>query len=133
MHGLPHLRIAHERKPLSPQLPANGAHQGSRNQAADESDPAALTFVENAGIWAITGFIAYSGDIGAAIFFHTIAPRFVLAWRRGDVGEIIRVVVDSADAAQVDTSAASPGDIVRVPIIADPDLSSHDILLLRTG
>jgi len=50
-----------------------------------EADPAELEFVENVGIWVITGFIAYSGQVAAAIYFHSIAPRFVLAWRRGDV------------------------------------------------
>lgn len=93
--------------------------------------PYELDFVENAGIWVITGFIAYAGQIGAAIFFQTIAPRFVLAWKRGDVGEIIRVVIDSAEYGRVDTSTVGVGEIIQLNVLPDPDLETHDILLIK--
>lgn len=96
-----------------------------------EAPPGEITFVENVGIWVITGFIAYSGQIGAAVFFNTIAPRFVLAWKRGDVGEIIRIVVDAADYGSVDTSSYAEGDIIEVDVVADPDLETHDIYLVK--
>jgi len=94
--------------------------------------PDELTFVENAAIWIFTGFIAYSGDIGAAIVFHTVAPSFVLAWRAGDIGEIFRIVVDAADYGTVDTTGLS-GDVVQRSIYADPDLSEHDIMLIKVS
>jgi len=86
-----------------------------------------LTFVERVGIWVITGFIAYSGQIGAAITFTTIAPRFVLAWKTGDLGGIIRIVIDSADAGTVDTYSASPGLLER-DFVGDPEVENHTVL-----
>jgi len=102
-------------------------------EVTDPEAPAPeLDFVENIGIWAITGFIAYSGNIGAAIAFHTIAPSFVLAWRAGDVGEIFRIVVDAAEAGTVDTTGLA-GEVIRTPINADPSLSGHDIMLIKVS
>lgn len=101
------------------------------NAAPDE-----LTFVEQASIWAFTGFIAVATlEVGAApaILFNTIAPKFVLATRRGDLGEIIRILVDGQDAARVDTSAAAPGDIVRTTIIADPAYETHEIVMVQVS
>jgi hypothetical protein len=99
-----------------------------------EVDPDELTFVESTAIWAFTGFIAAgTAEIGAApaVLFHTIAPKFVLAMRRGSAGEIIRVILDGEDAAAIDTSPYSPGDVIRVPFIADPSVTTgHDITLI---
>jgi len=54
--------------------------------------------------------------------------------RRGDSAEIYRILVDGADAAQVDTTAYSPGDVVRVPIIADPSVTTgHDIMIVQVS
>lgn len=101
---------------------------------ADPDDP--LTFVEQASIWTITGFLAVATwEVGAApaILFQTIAPKFALAMRRGDLGEIIKIFIDGVEAAQVDTSPASPGEIINVPIAADPSLSSHDIVIVQVS
>lgn len=95
--------------------------------------PYELDFVENAGIWIITGFVAYAGGLGAAVAFQTIAPRFVLAWKANDIGEIIRVVIDAADYATVDTGTVAPGDIIQLSVLPDPDLETHDILLVKVG
>jgi len=92
-----------------------------------------LDFVENAAVWAITGFVAYSAGIGAAIFFRTVARRFVLAIQVHDVGEVIRVVVDSVN-YNIDTAGKSAGDIVELEIpVTDPDLETHDIYVINTG
>ena len=101
-----------------------------------EAEPEELTFVENAAIWAFTGFIAFASyEVGfaPAIVFHTIAPRFVLAWKRGDVGEIIRVIIDGAEAGEVDTTSASVGDLVELNVVGDQDLSEHELILVQTG
>lgn len=102
-----------------------------------EAPPDELDFVENAAIFAFTGFLALATwEIGAApaILFHTIAPKFVLAMRRGDAGEIIRILVDGEEAARVDTSGVSVGDVVRVPIIADPAITTgHDIAVIQVS
>lgn len=96
------------------------------------ANPDEMTFVENAFIWTITGFIVYSGQIGAAIAFNTIAKRWVLAWRKGDVREVFRVIVDAADAGEIDTDDYDAGDLIEMQIIGDPALSTHDILIVRT-
>lgn len=102
-----------------------------------EVDPDELTFVESAALWTFTGFLAVAtAEVGAApaLLFHTIAPKFVLAMRRGDTAEIIRVIVDGADAAAVDTTPYSEGDVIRVPIVADPSITTgHDITLVQVS
>jgi len=99
--------------------------------------PDELTFVENAGIWAFTGFLAVATwEVGAApaVLFHTIAPRFVLAMRKGDVGEIIRILVDGQDAASVDTSGYAEDDVIEIPILADPSIETgHDIMIVQVS
>lgn len=99
-----------------------------------DAPPDEINFIDNAAIWVITGFIAYSGNIGAAIAFNTVAPRFVLAWRRGDVAEVIRVIIDAADYGTVDTSTVAAGEIIELSILpADQELTSHDILLVKVS
>lgn len=92
-----------------------------------------LNFVQNAAIWVITGFVAYAATPGAAIFFRTVARRFVLAVQVQDVGEVIRVVVDSAN-YNIDTSGRSVGDIIDLDVlVTDPELDTHDIYVINTG
>jgi len=101
-----------------------------------EAAPAELDFVENFAVWTITGFLALATwEIGAApaILFNTIAPRFVLATKRGDVGEIIRILVDGEESARVDTSGYAVGDVIRTPIIADAALSAHDVMIVQVS
>jgi len=117
---------------LDDELPAD--MQPWYGQVVDyTAPPYELEFVEAAGIWVITGFVAYAGGLGAAVFFNTVAPRFVLAWKRQDLGELIRVVIDSADYGTVDTSTVGVGEIIELPVLPDPDLETHDILLVKVG
>ncbi len=95
-----------------------------------------LDFVEQFGIWAMTGFLAVATwEIGAApaILFHTIAPRFVLAMRRGDLGEVIRILVDGEEHARVDTSGYAAGDVIRQSIFTDDTLTGHDIAIVQVS
>jgi len=55
------------------------------------------------------------------------------AVRRGDLGEIIRIIVDGEEAARVDTSPAAAGDVLRVEIVGDPDLDGHDIAIVQVS
>jgi len=101
-------------------------------EVTDPEAPAdEITFVENAAIWVITGFVAYAAGVGAAVFYHTIAPRFVLAWKRADVGEIIRVIIDSAEYGRVDTSTVAAGEVITLNVLPDPDIEEHDITLIK--
>jgi len=87
------------------------------------------TFVEDIGIWAITGFIAYSGAIGAAIAFKTFAPRFVLAWKQDGIAGAIRVFIDGVDNGLLDTNGVADA-IIEKDYVGDPDLDEHDILMV---
>jgi hypothetical protein len=95
--------------------------------------PYELTFVEAAGIWVIEGFVFYAAGVGAAVAFQTIAPRFVLAWKRRDIGELFRVVIDAADYSTVDTSGFAENDIIELPVLPDQGLEAHDILIIKVG
>jgi hypothetical protein len=95
-----------------------------------------LDFVENFAIWTLTGFLAIATwEIGAApaILFSTIAPKFVLAMRRGNFGEVIRILVDGEEAVRVDTGGAAEGTVIRVPVVANPDLSTHNIAIVQVS
>jgi len=94
-------------------------------------DNPTTTFVEDAAIWGFAGLIAAAGLPAAAIAFTTVAPSFVVAIRRGDLGEVIRLYIDGDQAAEVDTSPETAGDIIRVTLAGDPDLSTHDIMIVN--
>lgn len=88
-----------------------------------------LTFVENVGIWAFTGLLALTGTPAAAILFHTTAPAFVLAMRGDDFGQVIRVIVDAEEQAEV-TLPDDPDFLYELTLNpGDSDLG-HDILLV---
>jgi len=98
-----------------------------------------LTFVENAVIWILSGFIALvlapalPAGVAAGLAFRTLATRFTLAFRRGDVIEQIRVVIDANDYTTVDTSTVAEGEIIEIDVNGLPDAAFHDILLVVTN
>lgn len=83
-------------------------------------------FVESIGTFAIAGFLALAGTPAAAVAFLTVAPKFRLAWRTGDLGGIVRVVVDSADMGTVDTYSVTEGTIEK-DFYGDPEAETHQI------
>jgi len=94
-----------------------------------------LDFVENAIVWGFTGLLALATpELGfaPAILFNTIAPRFIIAMKRADLGEIFRIVVDGQDSVKVDTTPYAAGEIINVPIVADPSLETHSLLIIGT-
>lgn len=119
------------------QMPAE--EQEWYGQVTNPSAPAnELTFVENAVIWLLAGFVLVAaaptiiGAAPAAIFFRTVAVRFTLAFNRGDVRELFRVVIDAVDYGEVDTDALALGDIIELNVDGLADLPTHDILIVRT-
>jgi hypothetical protein len=98
-----------------------------------------LTFVENAVIWIITGFIALvlspalPAGVAAGLAFRTLATRFTLAFRRGDIIEQIRIVIDAKDYGTVDTSTVAEGGIIEVNVDGLDEAAYHDILLVVTN
>jgi hypothetical protein len=91
-----------------------------------------LNFVENAAVWVITGFVAYAAGIGAAVYFRTVARRFVIAVERQDIGEIIRVVVDSSE-YRIDTTPYAEGEIIEVDVVTTAETLEHDIYVINAG
>lgn len=106
-------------------------------EVTNPADPAdELTFVENAVIWIISGFIALvlvpalPAGVAAAVAFRTLAARFTLAFNRGDIREQFRVIVDAADYTTVDTDGMTEGDIVEIDIDGLTEADFHDILIV---
>lgn len=95
-----------------------------------------LTFVQNAVIWILTGFVALvlspSLPVGAAaaLTFQTLATRFTLAFNRGDLAEQFRVIIDAQDYGTVDTSGLAVGEVVELDIDGLADLPTHEILIV---
>lgn len=87
------------------------------------------TFQETVENFVIAGFVAYAAGIGAAVKFLTIAPAFRLAWKTSDLGGIIRVFIDGADAGTVDTYSVSPG-VLEQTFVGDPENEEHEILMV---
>jgi len=77
-----------------------------------------LTFFENLQIWVIAGFVMLAATPLAAITFIPIAQRFTLAFKKHDLGGIIRAFVDGIEVNQSDTYATS--DSVGTMSIAIP-------------
>lgn len=107
---------------------------------ANPTDPAdELTFVENAVIWILSGFIALvlvealPAGLAAALAFRTLATRFTLAFRRGDIIEQIRIIIDAKDYGTVDTSTVAEGSIIEVNVDGLDEADFHDILLVVTN
>lgn len=94
-----------------------------------DAEPGELTFVEDATIWVLTGMLAVGASPAAAILFQTIAPRFALAMRGGDVAEIIRIVLDGEDVATIETSG-DPDELFEIPVVGDPEISIHDLFII---
>jgi len=98
-----------------------------------------LTFVENAVIWIFTGFIALvlapalPAGVAAGLAFRTLATRFTLAFRRGDIIEQIRIVIDAKDYGTVDTSTVAEGETITVDVNGLDEADFHDILLVVTN
>lgn len=98
-----------------------------------------LTFVENAVIWIFTGFIALvlapalPAGVAAGLAFRTLATRFTLAFRRGDIIEQIRIVIDAKDYGNVNTGDVAEGEIIEVVVNGLDEADFHDILLVVTN
>jgi len=98
-----------------------------------------LTFVENAVIWIFTGFIALvlapalPAGVAAGLAFRTLATRFTLAFRRGDIIEQIRIVIDAQDYGEVNTGDVAVGETIEIEVNGLTEADFHDILLVVTN
>jgi len=98
-----------------------------------------LTFVEDATIWIISAFVALvlapalPAGVAAGLAFRTLATRFTLAFRRGDIIEQIRIVIDAQDYGTVNTGDVAEGEIIELQINGLDEADFHDILLVVTN
>lgn len=99
------------------------ASMRSRATLLDDDE---LTWRENLGIWAIAGFIAYSGQIGAAIAFVPFARRFVLKFRGNPLGAIAEIFIDGEKLATMDTASAEDR-IKAIDIQLPDDDEEHEV------
>ncbi len=74
-----------------------------------------LTFVENAFIYVVAGFIAYAGLPTAAISFVPLARQFVVTAKSNPLGGIIRFLADGVELGRTDTYSPTDG-VVSTPI-----------------
>lgn len=93
-------------------------------------DPPPYTFIERIQDWVIAAFIVYAGQPAAAVFFLTIAPKFRLAWKTGNLGGLVRVFVDAVEYGRVDTFSESPGEVHLDVYHTDPDLDEHELVVI---
>ena len=99
----------------------------------DALAPAAeLDFVENLLVWGFTGLLAVGVSPAVAIAFNTVAKKFVIAQRAGDIPEIIRIVVDGVDMPQVDTTGRS-GEIIETACVGNPANDTHQIYVVKVS
>lgn len=98
-----------------------------------DAPPGELDFVENAALWVGTGLVALAtGSVGVALAFRTFVHKFLLIQKAGDVGETIRYVIDGEDYATIDTTGHA-GELMKIPVLADPSLETHQIYIVKTG
>ena len=90
-----------------------------------------LTFLDNLGIWAIAGFIAYAGLPGAAIAFVPVAKRFVLAFKQHDLGGIVKVLIDFAEIAEIDTYGVGEA-IQSLNVVMPDDDDPHTLYVMMS-
>ncbi len=74
-----------------------------------------LTFVENAFIYVVAGFIAYAGLPTAAVSFVPIARNFVVTFKSNPLGGIVKFFADGVAIGEVDTYSAADG-VVSAPL-----------------
>lgn len=74
-----------------------------------------LTFVENAFIYVVAGFIAYAGLPTAAISFVPLARQFVVTAKSNPLGGIVRFLADGVELGRTDTYSPTDG-VVSTPI-----------------
>jgi len=78
------------------------------DDAASGDDNPEYPFYENVANFVIAGFVLYAAGPGAALQYWTVSEQFRLAFRKHDVGGIIKIFMDALEIGQVDTYSATP-------------------------
>jgi len=80
-----------------------------------------LTWRENVSIWLVAGFIAYAGQIGAAIAFVPFARQFVLKFRANPIGAVASIFLDGEVIALRDTYNPTEEIIEHTVVMTDDE------------
>jgi len=94
--------------------------------------PDGITWNENISLWLFTGLVAIAATPAAAIVFRPLAVQFTIAFKAGDVGETIRIILDAIEQRPVDTTGHA-GEIMTVACSGDPSLSEHTLYVIKTS
>lgn len=90
------------------------------------AEDVSLSFLDNLGIWLIAGFIAYSGQIGAAIAFVPLAKTFVLSFKQNSLGGVVRVLIDLLHVADIDTYGVEDA-VLNLSVVMPDDGDPHTL------
>jgi hypothetical protein len=93
------------------------------------AEDVSLTFLDNVGIFAIAGFIAYAGQPGAAIAFIPIAQRFTLAFKQNSLGGVVKALIDFAEVAEIDTYGVTDG-VASLNVVMPDDGDPHTLYVM---
>jgi len=75
-----------------------------------------FTWQEQLSVWIVTAFVAYAATPAAAIAFLPVANQFVLEFKTGNLGGIVKIFVNASEVAQVDTYSATAG-VIKQPLV----------------
>lgn len=104
----------------------------SEDTVAIEQDD--YPFYEKASDWIVTAFLALTLTPAAAILYRTTIPQARIAFRKGQFGAFIKVLVDGAEQLTVDTYAPSPElSFLNIDLQAIGGAGEHEIRIEHGG
>lgn len=91
-------------------------------------------FYEKASDWIVTAFLALTLTPAAAILYRTTIPQARIAFRKGQFGAFIKVLVDGTEQLTVDTYAPAPElAFLNVDLQAIGGVGEHEIRIEHGG
>lgn len=106
----------------------------------DDSTLPTAPWYEQVSDWVITLFLAITFTPGAAIVYITTIPRLRLAFRTGNIGTIVRVLIDDIEVWTGSTYSASEGmleTVIDVPALPGVRRSllpgQHELKVVHAG
>jgi len=88
------------------------------DDASSGIDNPEYPFYEDVAQFAIAGFVLYAtGSPATAMEFWTVANQFRLAFRKSDVGGIVKIFMDAIQIGEIDT-AGTPSEIINFDVMS---------------
>lgn len=89
-------------------------------------------FVEDFGVWVVSGFLAETVSPLAAVLYRTYERRFRLAFLAGGPAGLVKVIIDNGAEIIHDLSGETE-EVREFDFIGDPDVELHEILIVNEG